>query len=129
MTDSPQAAASQDRVFWAEIPVTDMDRAIAFYEAVCQIKLTSYDEGPNPMAVFGSMDQPTVSAHLYPGKPAKDGGGPTVHIAAPGKLEDSLARAAEAGGTVLSEPIPIPPGRFAYILDLDGNSIGLFEPS
>jgi predicted enzyme related to lactoylglutathione lyase len=32
------------------------------------------------------------------------------------------------GGKVLSPVITIPPGRFAYATDPDGNSIGLFEP-
>jgi predicted enzyme related to lactoylglutathione lyase len=31
-----------------------------------------------------------------------------------------------AGGKVVSDPIAIPAGRFAYCLDPDGNSFGLF---
>ena len=33
----------------------------------------------------------------------------------------------EAGGKVVSDPISIPDGRFAYTLDPDGNSFGLFS--
>ena len=33
----------------------------------------------------------------------------------------------DAGGTVLSEAIEIPAGRFAYCLDTEGNSIGIFS--
>ncbi len=32
-----------------------------------------------------------------------------------------------AGGTVVSDVISIPPGRFIYAKDLDGNSVGFFE--
>jgi predicted enzyme related to lactoylglutathione lyase len=33
----------------------------------------------------------------------------------------------KAGGTAISPDIEIPPGKFFYAKDLDGNSIGLFE--
>ncbi|WP_432449306.1 VOC family protein [Aliiroseovarius marinus] len=114
-------------VCWAEIPVTDMDKAITFYNAVFKWTMEVDNTGPNPMATLGgAMD--TTSGHLYPGKPSTDGNGPTVHIVVPDKLEDAAKRCSDAGGTVLCDPIDIPPGRFVYAIDPDGNSIGLFEP-
>ena len=113
---------------WTEIPVTDMDRAIAFYNEVFNMDLKNDETGPNPMAVFPTQNPDTgVSGHLYPGKPPAKGTGPTVHMASPDKLENALQRVTTAGGEVLSEAITIPPGRFAYCLDPDGNSIGIFE--
>lgn len=113
---------------WMEIPVTDMDRAITYYNEVCDAGLTLDMSGPNPMAMFRpANDKSGVSGHLYPGKPAAKGTGPTIHLAVPGKLEDALERATKAGGEVVSGPIPVPDGRFAYTLDPDGNSVGLFE--
>jgi predicted enzyme related to lactoylglutathione lyase len=112
---------------WFEIPVTDMDRAKSFYSAVLQTQFVDDDTGPNPMAIFAVSDMKSgVSGHLYPGKPAKDGIGPTIHLAAPEPLEEALQRVGENGGTVLSPVITIPPGRFAYCTDPDGNSIGVF---
>ena len=113
---------------WAEIPVTDMDRAIAFYRDVFQLDLKKDESGPNPMAMFPTKDPASgVAGHLYPGKPAADGAGPTVHFASPDTLEDTLARVKDAGGEVVSDAIAIPAGRFAYCRDLDGNSIGVFS--
>ncbi|WP_424944271.1 VOC family protein [Aliiroseovarius crassostreae] len=113
-------------VCWAEIPVADLDKAIAFYNAVFKWTMTIDNTGPNPISILGgAMD--TTSGHLYPGTPATDGNGPTVHIVVPDKLEDAAARCTDAGGTVLCDPIEIPPGRFVYATDPDGNSIGLFE--
>ena len=112
---------------WAEIPVADLDRAIAFYNTVFDTALTKDESGPNPMAMFPTSAPGGVSGHLYPGKPATDGAGPTVHFACPGKLEETLERVNGAGGKVLSEAIEIPAGRFAYCLDSEGNSIGLFS--
>lgn len=113
---------------WTEIPVTDMDAAVAFYAAVTQSKLTIDTSGPNPTAVFPVSDPAGgVAGHLYPGTPAVAGQGPTIHLAAPGPLEETLERVQAAGGQVASPPIQIPAGRFAYCKDLDGNSIGFFE--
>lgn len=123
MTDQ---SADQAIVVWTEIPVTDMQKAVAFYNAVFGWTMTIDESGPNPMAVLGGNVE-TAGGHLYPGKPATDNG-PTIHIAVSGHLEDAAIRCRKAGGTVLGEIISIPPGRFVYAKDPDGNSIGLFEP-
>jgi len=113
---------------WAEIPVRDLKKAVAYYSAVTGATLSIEDMGPNPVATFKPKDPDAgVSGHLYPGTPATDGAGPTIHLATEGKLEDALDRVWKAGGKVISEPVQIPPGRFAYTVDPDGNSIGLFE--
>lgn len=112
-------------VVWSEIPVTDMEKSVAFYNAVFGYEMEIDNSGPNPMAVLGGL-QNTAGGHLYPGKPAPDSGN-TIHLAVEGTLEDGMERCTKAGGQVLSPPIPIPAGRFAYAKDLDGNSIGLFE--
>lgn len=119
---------TNNALVWAEIPVTDMEKSVTFYSKVFGYTLTIDESGPNPMAVFPSKDaMGIVAGHLYPGKPASDGQGPTAHLTVPGKLEDAMARCTEAGGQVRSPIITIPPGRFAYAQDIDGNSIGLFE--
>jgi predicted enzyme related to lactoylglutathione lyase len=112
---------------WFEIPVSDLDAAIAFYSKVCATTLTKEQMGPNVTAIFAYNGG--VSGHLYEGKPSGDGTGPTVHLAVPGTLEDAMARCSDSGGTVVSPAIQIPPGRFAYATDPDGNSLGLFEPA
>ena len=120
-------SASPNAVVWAEIPVGDLARARAFYAAVLRQTLTEQDGGPNPMVTFATDPAGGVAGHLYPGRPAPEGHGNTVHLAAPGALEDTMARVREAGGKVVGEPITIPAGRFFYALDPDGNSVGFFE--
>ena len=119
----------QNFTVWTEIPVTNLDAAMTYYGAVLDAEFVMDDSGPNPTAMFKIADPNMVgvSGHLYEGTPAAKGEGPTVHLSVPGKLEDALERTKAAGGTVLSEPVQIPPGRFAYTQDPDGNSIGLFE--
>ena len=118
----------QHAAVWFEIPVTDMARAQRFYETVTDMRLQNDDSGPNPMAIFQTEDlQSGVSGHLYPGKPAQ-GQGNTVHLSVPKPLEAALERVTQSGGKVVSDIISIPPGRFAYCTDPDGNSVGFFAP-
>ncbi len=110
---------------WFEIPVTDMKRAKAFYEAVLETELKEENSGPNPMAMFPAKGDRPVAGHLYPGKPAA-GNGNTIHLASPTPLEAAMDRVTKNGGKVVSPVVTIPAGRFAYCLDPDGNSFGLF---
>ena len=119
-------AHPENAMVWFEIPVKDMKRAKAFYDAVLKTDLQEDNTGPNPMAMFPVKDMKSgLAGHLYPGEPAP-GKGNTVHLMAPEPLEESLARVGDSGGKVLSDIISLPAGRFAYCADPDGNSIGLF---
>ncbi|MCB1382873.1 MAG: VOC family protein [Notoacmeibacter sp.] len=113
-------------VIWTEIPVANLDKAKAFFEAVLETSLIRQEMGPNVTMVFPYDGERGVAGHLYEGKPAAAGSGPTVHFQVHGTVEDAMARVTEAGGTVVSPVIEIPDGRFAYCTDPDGNSIGLF---
>ncbi len=112
-------------IVWGEIPVTDMEKSVAFYNKVFGYEMTIDNSGPNPMAVLGgSMDD--AGGHLYPGKPAPDGGN-TIHLGLEDSLEAGMERCKTAGGEIVGDVIAMPFGRFAYAKDLDGNSVGLFE--
>ena len=117
---------TQPVLVWCEIPVTDLSRAMAFYGTILGAELKEDNTGPNPMAMLPSTDANGSAGHLYPGKPAPVGTGNTVHLGLTCSLEEGMERVKTAGGKVLSPPIEIPSGRFAYCLDLDGNSLGIF---
>jgi len=112
---------------WTEIPVTDLDKAVAFYGNVFDFDFNRDDTGPNPIAMIKTSDETGIAGHLYPGKPAKKGEGLTIHLSVPDTLEATAERFTSSGGTVTSEPVAIPPGRFQYGIDPNGNSIGMFE--
>ena len=116
----------ENAAVWFEIPVSDMKRAKSFYEAVLETELKDENGGPNPMAMFPAGGNGAVAGHLYPGKSAASGSGNTIHLATPAPLEDAMERVTKNGGKVVSPVVTIPAGRFAYCLDPDGNSIGLF---
>lgn len=115
---------------WSEIPVRDLDAGIAFYGAVFEAELMRDETGPNPIAFFPVRDMATgIGGHLYKGEPAVNGAGPTVHLEAAAPLDAALDRVRAAGGAVLSDPIPVPDGRFVYCRDPDGNSFSVFVRS
>lgn len=114
----------ENAVVWAEIPVTDLALAAKFYAEVLGVEMRPDNSGHKPVVDIVAEQ---VAGHLYVGTPAPGGTGITLHLAVQGTLEDALARTKTAGGTVVSPIITIPPGRFAKILDPDGNSIGLFQ--
>ena len=116
----------QHTVCWFEIPVSDLEKSIAFYDAVLDTNLTIDNNGPNPMAMFPTADTTNgISGHLYPGTPSEHGS--TIHLVAPDDLAATRKRVEAAGGKVESPDIPLPSGAFFYARDLDGNSIGFFQ--
>ena len=117
-----------NRVAWVEIPVTDMQRAKAFYEGLLEEKLTDDDDGPNPVAMLPYPAGPGAAGHLYPGQPAKNGEGLTAHVAVLSDLRDAMKRVKRGGGQVVSDIATIPAGSFFYAIDTEGNSIGVFKP-
>lgn len=119
-------APPANAIVWAEIPVTNLARAKSFYSAVTGVAMKDEQMGPNVTVVFGYAGNGGVAGHLYEGKPAAPGSGPTVHLSLPDSLEAGLERVKRAGGKVVSPVIDIPAGRFAYCQDPDGNSLGLF---
>ncbi|MGB3406697.1 MAG: VOC family protein [Jannaschia sp.] len=121
MTSTPHA------IIWAEIPVRNLSKGRTFYESVLQVDMPVETMGPNETAVFPHTEAGGVSGHLYEGKPAGDGRGPSVSLVVRDALPDVMARVRAAGGTVLSEAITIPAGQFFYANDPDGNSISFFR--
>ena len=113
---------TQPLVVWTELPVRDVARAAAFYDAVLGTKTTVDTSGPMPMANIGDMID-GVGCSLFEGTP---GAATLAHFAVPA-LEAATERLTAAGGTVEGDAIEIPVGRFVYAADPDGNRIGLFE--
>lgn len=122
---------SHNPVGWFEIPVTDMDRAIAFYETVLGIKLERHQMGPLDMAWFPSIpDSIGASGSLvkHPDfyKPSNDG--VLIYFTAfSGDVGNELGRVEAAGGVILIPKKQISPeyGYMAVFQDTEGNRIAL----
>lgn len=118
-------------VGWFEIPVSNMERAIKFYEIVFQFKLSRNQMGPLDMAWFPWVENSTGSggslvhqADHY--KPSADG--TLVYFTAfSGDLDIELNRVEAAGGRILSGKKLIAEGygHMALVMDTEGNRIAL----
>lgn len=115
-------------VNWFEIPVTDLDRAQRFYEAVLGGKMQRETMGPSPMAVFPYQRGEGVGGALMQVEGDVNHGNATlVYLNAGESLDAALARVSAAGGVVALPRQALPPGMgfFAHVIDRDGNRVGL----
>lgn len=122
MTDAAHA-----QIVFTEIPASDPERACRFYETLLQGPLTRDDGGPNPIWMLPHAEGGHAAGHIYPGRPATDGGGMTAHLAVTDDLAAAMARVRRGGGEVVSDVVTIPIGAFFYARDTEGNSLGLFK--
>ena len=118
-------------VGWFEIPVKDMDRAIAFYEAVFGFKMDRQQMGPLDMALFPAVEGGTGtqgSLVCFEDFYQPQSNGVLVYFTAhSGDLTNELARVAEAGGQVLMEKklIAEDVGFMGLFLDTEGNRLAM----
>lgn len=116
----------KDALNWFEIPVTDMDRAMAFYGKVLGIEFApGPGMGDARMAMFpaeGGVGGALIEAEGWtPGVT-----GSVVYLAWEGDLDVPLSRVEDAGGKVAIPKTDIGEnGFFAFILDTEGNRVGL----
>jgi len=116
-------------VGWFEIPVTDMERAIKFYETVFEVKLDKHQVGPFEMAWFPMVEKgPQAAGSLVKSEGYNPGpGGVLVYFTSTkGDVEDELSRVEEAGGTIIKPRYSIGEHGFAGIIqDTEGNHIAV----
>ena len=126
----------QDIIVWADIPVTDLERASAFYSHVLGMPVTSPPgmEGiglpvppTDPDAPSGEM---SVAFDLYVTDRVPTAEGPTLYLGAMGDIDAMIERVREAGGEILQEKRYMGPmvGWTAYFKDTEGNRIGIEQP-
>jgi len=109
-------------VAWFDIPVSDMNRAVQFYERVTEQKLQrmKVDDGKET-ALLGDEG---CLFQAPEDKPSHFGS--RVYLNAQPNIEEALKRVEGAGGKVLVPRTPTGGhGYFAYFEDSEGNRVGL----
>jgi predicted enzyme related to lactoylglutathione lyase len=117
-------------IVWADIPVTDMDRARKFYAAVLEAEIPLMD-GANGDVALLPMEQGTVSGDLVRSENQKPGpGGCTVYLDSKGDPDGMIGRAVAAGGAVLMPATSMGDmvGFIGFFQDSEGNRIGVHKP-
>lgn len=115
---------------WVDIPVLDLDRAVAFYSGVLGRQVTK--EG-GPGFQFGLLphgnDDVAGCVYVSDGDNAPSRSGPLVYLNAEGRLEQAVQAVVALGGQVLQPPHPIGPhGTRAIVVDSEGNRLALHTP-
>lgn len=124
--------SNPNAISWFEIPVTDIDRAQAFYETV--LAQTLHREafpmgGQNyTLAIFTAPDE-GVKGCLQSGAdtPQASLEGTVVYLDCSPSIDAALARARSLDAKLLTPKTALPPGMgfYAHIQDPDGNRVGL----
>ena len=127
-------SAETNALTWFEIPVTDMQRARAFYETILDIKMENMDQGNSPeetvffprkpdtiMAQSGILSGALVKADRL--KPGQDG--PLIYLNAPPSIDNVINKIEAAGGKIIAPKSKIPAGMIAVFTDTEGNKLAL----
>lgn len=118
-------------VGWFEIPVADMARAKAFYEAVFEFEMTPGGLNGYDMTFFPMQSNIAgAGGTLIAGEPyTPSRTGTVVYFGTP-DIEATLARVEQHGGkTVLRKKAIGPHGFIGWFEDSEGNTIALHSPS
>ncbi len=108
---------------WADVPVTDLDRARRFYAHVLGVDVPADPNMPGIALVMG--DFPSVDLALNQGQPSETAG-VTIYFGTT-DMDSMLTRVEEAGGRILQgkEFMGEMIGYIAFVVDTEGNRIGL----
>lgn len=112
-------------VAFFEIPATDFDRAVRFYETILETKISAYDFGKEKMGFFANNAGAISWADGF--KPSKDG--VLVHLSC-NDITQTLACIETQGGQIITPKTKIEAdnaGYFALFSDSEGNRVGLWS--
>ncbi len=118
-------------VCYFEIAVSEMDRAVAFYQAVFGLKLERTEIDGNEMALFPEAEGTNaITGALARGASYVPGRQGTRIYFRTDDIEATLARAVAAGGVVMYPKTSIGDlGWVAEFEDSEGNIIALHSPA
>jgi predicted enzyme related to lactoylglutathione lyase len=112
-----------------EIPVSDLDRAMAFYSAVLDVSFERTEIHGHPMALFPDVHQPgRVSGALASGHPYSPADAGVLVYLAVSSISAALERIEQLGGRCVFPKTST--GDFGYVaefIDSEGNRIALME--
>lgn len=116
--------------YYFEIPVTDMDRAVSFYETLLETKLDRRTVDGYEMALFPFADgAPGATGALAKGdvyRPSKDGAIVYFHV---DDIKSTVEKATKLGRPILYPVKDIGDAGFvAEIEDTEGNRLALSQP-
>lgn len=121
-------AVFPNTLVWLDIPVRDLDRAIAFYQSV--LKFPIRDMRPNQSMAVIVQPQGGVSCSLMLTEgDSAEGNYPLPYFNCQRRLEQAVNQVVPRGGSILQDIHPLTPfGYRAVVTDSEGNRIALHSP-
>ena len=117
--------STHNRAVWFDIPVSDLDRAAAFYRGVLGIAVDKAQFDEFTFCVLQHENGNGGCLILKPGEVAANAG-ILVYMNVEGRIRDAMDRVTALGGKVLEPTHAIGPHGFrAVVLDSEGNRIAL----
>ncbi len=120
-------SSSSPALSWFEIPVSNFDRAKAFYESMLGRSIERMEMGPTVMGFLSTDPDAVGGAIVFSEEATPSQQGTTVYFSGGDDLAPMLARVVKSGGTVVIPKTEIGNnfGFFAHFIDTEGNKIGL----
>jgi predicted enzyme related to lactoylglutathione lyase len=116
--------STHNRAVWFDIPVTDLDRAAAFYRAVLGVRVDKEEFGDASIGVIEHKEG--NGGCLVPDHEEIAAGGVLIYLNVDGRIRDAVEKVHPHGGTVIQPIHAIGPHGFrAVILDSEGNRVAL----
>lgn len=117
----------KNMINWFEIPVSDMNRAVAFYETVLDAKLEQMEMMGMKMAFFPGYEGKVSGGLAQSPMHVPSSSGTLVYLNGNPNLSGMLERAEKAGGSIIMPKTAISPeiGYMAFFVDCEGNTIGV----
>jgi predicted enzyme related to lactoylglutathione lyase len=109
---------------WNELLTPDVDRAAAFYKAVFGWEANNLEMGPMRYTEFRLGGEPVAGGTKPPMEGIPPSWGVYFTVA---DTDATVADAKSRGAQVLSEPMDIPPGRFAVLMDPQGAAFNVIK--
>jgi predicted enzyme related to lactoylglutathione lyase len=112
-------------IAWVEIPATNFERAVKFYNSALNLNLHTIDCGKEKMACFPGNEGAISYAPDF--KPSENG--TLVSFNTEKDLDGTIERVKANGGIIVQSKTKIEAegrGYFALFIDSEGNKVGLY---
>jgi len=117
--------STHNRAVWFDIPVANLDRALAFYSGGLNVKVGTADAGGTRFGVL-EHDQGNGGCLIEAREKITSSGGILVYMNVDGRIRAAVGSVEALGGKVLEPTHSIGPHGFrAVVLDSEGNRIAL----
>lgn len=115
------------KIDWFEIPTSNFQRAVTFYQTIFQIDLRVQQFGPFQMGVFPHAENDGAGCVIAGDSYIPGADGVVIYLDASPSIDAVLNRIEAAGGKIKAGKMPLPEhmGYIAYFFDTEGNRLAL----